>query len=226
MRLTPRDIRIVKEAVLSHVLSRDQFVGLGYFGSESRCTDRLRALCNESYLRVLETPFFGQYLYVPGTRAKEIVGDRLVALITGRSPSPRHVQHSLAVTDVRQVLAAASATKWRFEAQLHQSFSWLGQTYEVRPDGFVERNEIPTFLEVDLGHKGLPAFTETLRAYAALLKSGAFRETYGRESFTLLTVTTCASRKTRMIEAAKSIGVPFTCLLFEELGIRTPGGWS
>ncbi|MBI1331283.1 MAG: hypothetical protein GC165_00215 [Armatimonadetes bacterium] len=226
MRFTDRDFRVVKESVLSHVVARDQFISLGYFGSPSRCTDRLRGLCRESYLRVLPTPYFAQYLYATGPRAKEVVGARLASLLAARTPTPRHVQHCLAVTDVRCALLSAGAKRWRFEPQVHQAFGWLGQTHEVKPDGYVERQGLPTFLEIDLGHCGLPKFTDKLRSFAAFLRSGVFKETYGVERFEVLTVTMSAVRKARMLEAAKLVGAPLSCALFEELGVRTPGGWS
>lgn len=226
MRLTDRDIRLVKETLLSQVVARSQYVALKYFGSNSRCTDRLRVLCAASYLKALSTPYFGQYMYIAGPRAKEIAGERLISLLATRPPTPRHVQHCLAVTDVRCALVKAGAICWRFEPQVIQSFEWQRKIYQVRPDGFVERHGIPTFLEVDLCHTGLPRFSEQLQSYASFLRSGVFTQTYEAERFEVLTVTSSQTRKVRMVEAARSIGTPMTCLLFEELGVRTPGGWS
>ena len=115
MILTERDIRLIKDIALSHVLARDQILKLGYFSSQSRLNRRLRDLVTAGYARVLATPFSGQHLYQGGRNAHEIVGERIAALLRSRSPSPRFLQHALAVTEIRIVLLASGFSGWRFE---------------------------------------------------------------------------------------------------------------
>ncbi len=226
MKVTERDVKLVRDASLSRVLSRSQTIELDYFGSISRANSRLRVLCEEAYLKVLSTPFFGQYLYGPGPRAKEIVGDRIANLLSVRTPSPQLVQHSLAVTSLRVTLCRAGATNWRFEPQVTQAFIWKGNRYEVRPDGFVLEGGTPTFLECDMGHVSLSKFESKLTAFRAFNLSGALGTVHGSDEYRILTVTTSDVRKARIKDLAKRLEVPMVAKTFEEFGINLPGGWS
>lgn len=223
--ITERDLKVVRDVCLSQVLSRDQIRQL-YFGSLSRTNTRLRLLCSQDLLKVHTTPFHAQHLYVPGRSARDVVGIRIADLMSCRPPSPAFLQHCLAVTNVRLRLLADAATDWRFEQQVKQEFGWRSRRIVVRPDGFVTRNGIPTFLEVDLDHVSLPKFRVKLLGYAAFLESKVFSRTYGADQFELLTVTTTKGRKRRLQELAKTAGVSMNCLTFEELGVKAPGGWS
>lgn len=225
MKLTDRDLKLIRDVALSHLLSRDQATTL-YFGSTARANARLRLLACEDFLKVLRTPFHTQHLYAAGPRAREVVGDRIASIISWRSPSPQFVQHALAVTDVRAAFIAAGCTSWRFEPQVRQEFVWQRSRYEVKPDGFLVRDSIPTFLEIDLGHVGPPKFIRKLQAYRAFELSGEFARTYHAPKFKMLAVTIGEHRRTRLLEAAMSVGFDISCLTFAELGVRTPGGWS
>ena len=225
MKLTERDFRMVRDICLSHVVSRDQLIALGYFGSITRANTRLRTLCEAGLVRSLTTAFHAQNLYASGPKAKEIVGDRIAALLAGRRPSPQFVQHALAVTDVRSKLMAKYSA-WRFEPQVRQTFTWRGKQYEVRPDGVAIGSSGHLLIEVDLGHVSGARFKEKAIAYAAYLQSNTFEGVYGKSPLSVLTVTTSLVRRANLLAAAAVLGSHFTCTTFEELGVRTPGGWS
>lgn len=226
MRLTARDVRLVRDTALSHVLSRDQAIRLGYFGSVTRANTRLRLLAREGYLRVLDTPFHSQRLYMAGRRAAEVAGERVAALLPGRRPSPQCLRHALFVTEVRIALAGRGYSAWRFEPQVRHAFSWGGKEVEARPDGLAVQGSRFLFVEADLGHVSHPRFLLKARSYAALLASGEFRSLFVASSFEVLVVTTGALRN-RRLEALLPAGPPeIRIAVAEELGIAVPGGWS
>jgi len=227
VRLTQRDERLIRDIALSHVLSRDQIVVLGYFGSVTRLNARLRELVARRYVSVFETPFFEQNLYVAGKAAPAIVGERIAAVISGRSPTPRFVQHALAVTETRIALLKARCTDWRFEAQLRLSFLSGGRTWQVRPDGMVRRNGRITLLEIDMGHVDPGKFARKLKSYQALLESGEAHRTWNEREFSVLTITSGRLRKSRLSRLVPAgSDVCFDFQIFDDLGIRVAGGWS
>ncbi|MHB8636065.1 MAG: replication-relaxation family protein [Fimbriimonadaceae bacterium] len=224
---TDRDRRLLRDMALSHALSRDQIIDLGYFSSVTRANSRLRELRKAGLIRVLETPFFGQFLYAATPKAQDFVGERIGRLIASRSGSPRFLQHALAVTSVRSTLLARGACDWRFEQQLRTGFCFLGRDWEVRPDGLVFIKDQPTVLEVDLGHVAPSKFADKLRSYDAFIASGECRPRWRFESFSVLTITTGPIRAKRLTHLVPNQSrFPFTCLTFERLGVRSVGAWS
>lgn len=225
MNITERDIRVIKDIALSHVLSRDQLLRLGYFSSVSRCNRRMAWLASEGFVNVLTTPFFSQHLYAHGPKCRNVVGERISALLSGRSSSPRYLRHSLAVNEVRIALTEKMSGTWKFEQQLWQDFSWGGTLHQVRPDGLVKVEASVTFVEVDLGHVAPTKFAKKLRSYHTFQLSGIFEASYECSQFSLITVTTTQERKHRLARLAPN---SFECVFktFEDLGIAAPGGWS
>jgi len=225
VKLTDRDLHILRDLALSRVLSRDQVVKL-YFGSITRANTRLRMLRGESLVSVLTTPFFSQQLYQLGVRAPLVVGEKITRLIGYRKNSPAFLQHSLAVTEVRIALLEAGGKGWLFEPQLWQAFAWGGQRFEVRPDAFLISPSGPTFLEVDLGHVATEKFRQKLLAYRAFQESGLFLEIFAHQSFETLTVTTSETRAAHLRNLASAISPGVYVTTFKAYGVRTPGGWS
>lgn len=226
MKFTDRDVRLVRDIALSHVLSRDQIIRLGYFTSVSRCNRTMCRLQDSGVVSVLTTPFFTQRLYTVGAAAVEVLGERIARLLTFRTPSPRYLQHAIATTEVRLALTSEGGTDWRFEPQLRHAFSWAGRTHEVRPDGYLLVDGRVTVLEVDLGNVSHTKFGQKLRAFDSYLRSGAFSSAYGASTFDVLTLTTGSLRCSRLKSLAPRSEVCFQFHTFDELGIAIPGGWS
>lgn len=227
MRITQRDIRLVKDIGLSHLLSRDQVINLGFFGSVTRANTRLRELGALQLVKSLKTPYFGQNLYMPGPRAQKVVGDRISALIRARAGSPRFIQHALAVTDTRIALLKKPERVWKFEQQARAIFHVGSKPYEVRPDGIVSSREKMLVVEVDLGHVSRSEFALKLDAYNAFIASGACNLNWKVPTFQVLTVTTGSQRASTLKELVPdNCCFAFNCATFEDLEIRTPGGWS
>lgn len=226
MRITERDLKLVRDVALSHLLTRDQTVRLGYFGSVCRANSRLHALCGERLLTVCDTPFHRQFMYRAGPKAAELVGDRIAALLRARAPSPRFVRHALAVTDVRLHFQSRGFA-WRFEPQVRDEFTWKGKKWEARPDGVGLGGGLVAFVEADLGNVALGAFLRKLKAYAAYVDSGACRAAYRDARPEVLVVTTGALRKKHLEQAGVSCPSPrLRVVTFAELGISVPGSWS
>ena len=226
MRLTPRDVRLVRDLALSHTLSRDQILALGYFSSVTRANTRLRALRATGLVKCLDTPFYSQTLYAAGPLARVVVGDRIGPLIANRSCSPRFLRHALSVTNTRIALEETGC-EWRFEQQLWSTVRFLGTDHQVRPDGLLLSQKSATFIEVDLGHIAPAKFREKLKGYEAFVASGACAHAYPERAIRLLTITT-GQRRLRSLRCL----IPSTPLLeasfhtFAELKIPLVGSWS
>lgn len=227
MLLTSRDRSVVRDIALSHILSRDQLIALGYFSSITRANTRLRVLRELGFVKKLETPFFSQSLYMAGVNAPELAGERIAALLKGRAESPRFLQHALSVTAIRIALKERGASEWRFEAQLRRSFTDGGKTFEVRPDGMAIGGKVPLAIEADMGHAALPKLADKLAAFDRFLRSGESERAWGIRQFNLLIVTT-GRRRARSIEEQVPEGLVSRCLVqtFTELGAVHVGGWS
>lgn len=222
MRFTERDRRLTRDISLSHLLSRDQTIILGYFGSITRSNFRLRELCNENVLKRLTTPFFGQSLYMAGTNAEDLVGERIAPLLSGRLESPRFVRHALSVTEVRIALIRKGAKDWRFEQQLWRTVG----NQAIRPDGLIFTTSLPAFVEVDMGHVSPQKFKEKLLGYQALTQGDLCKTLYGFSEFRLLVVTTGSRRSRQLRSLLPDPKFGYLVQTFDELGIPVIGAWS
>lgn len=225
MRVTERDVRLLRDLSLSHVLSRDQTISLGYFGSVTRANTRLRGLRRLGLLRAIDTPFFGQALHAVLPKAADYVGHRLAPLTAARTGSPRFLQHAICVTNVRIALLAKGASGWRFEQQLRTTFSYGGREFEARPDGMALVGNAPVAVEVDLGHVAPSKFLAKLKSYEAFATSRECRR-WGSESFSLLVVTTGKLRAARLSRLLVPAGFSLRCEPHDKLGVPFPGAWS
>ena len=225
MKVTARDIRLIRDLALSHLLSRDQIITLGYFSSVTRANTRLRDLSAKKLVRRLETPFFVQSLYMAGPLAHEILETRLAKLLESRTDSPRFVRHALAVSNVRIALTQKGG-EWRFEQQLWRTVP--GKTpLALRPDGLLVTSTLPIFIEVDMGNVSIPKFKEKLSGYSVLAHPTICQSLYGFPEFRLLTVTTGTLRSRHLRSAMPSHpGFAMLCQTFEEIGASPIPNWS
>lgn len=227
IRLTERDSRLLRDLVLSHLLSRDQVIELGYFGSVTRANTRLRGLRKLKLVKALDTPFMGQALYAAVPGAAEVVGERLAPLAASRSGSPRFVRHALFATNIRIALLRKGAASWRFEQQCRHSFRHGGREWQVRPDGLALAPTGPVAIEADLGNVDPAKFREKLRGYEALALSGECGHAWGRDTFSLLVVTTSPARASRLARLLPDPrGFSYACRPHDQLGVPLPGAWS
>ncbi|HLO98335.1 MAG TPA: replication-relaxation family protein [Fimbriimonas sp.] len=223
----PRDVRLLRDLALSHVLGRDQIIQLGYFSTVTRANTRLRMLRAAGFVSALPTPFHGQFLYTVGPSAKRLVGERISSVIESRRGSPRFLQHSLMTTNCRIALREQGWHSWRFEAQLRRSFRLGAQSFEVRPDGMMTIAERATCIEVDMGHTAPSKFAERLIAYDLFQSTGEAMRQWGIGNLSILTITTGIRRAQSLaILSPKDSPVAFEVRTFESLGVGIMGDWS
>jgi hypothetical protein len=225
LRITERDCTLIKDVALSHVLSRDQVIGLGYFHSVSRANVRLHTLVKSGFLAILQTPFHAQHLYIAGKKASDVVGSRIATLLATRRHTPRFLQHSLAVTSVR--IKFADRGEWRFEQQVTDACAWRGRTITVRPDGLILEDSRATFLEIDMGHVNKQLFCAKLCSFEDYVQSGRFAEVYASRKPIVRVITVDHRRKVRLAQlSAPSALVTFEFSTFQQVGVQTVEGWS
>lgn len=225
MRITKRDVTILRDLALSHALTRDQLIRLGYFGSIVRTNTRLRELIAGGWAYRLSTPFFQQSIFSVTKQATEVVGDRISPLVRGRSTSPRFLQHALMVTESRLALTEAQGGTWYFEQQLWRRLS-QGSGREVRPDGLL-LSTVASLVEVDLGHIAPSKFRDKLLAYQELALTGQCVDLYGFDRFALLTLTTGKTRARHLNRLTPSnAGFNHKVLTFAEIGVALSNPWS
>jgi hypothetical protein len=226
LRITDRDVRIVRDLAMSHAMSRDQLIEL-FFGTVTRANTRLRELQSESFVRRIATPFFTQGIYSIGPNGHLLLGERIERLVANRTPSPRFLQHALCVTNVRLDLVRRGAKAWRFEQQASCSFRYRGKPFEVRPDGLAILPKGIVAVEVDLGHVAPAKYLQKLKGYAAFIASGECNSQWDAPTFSLLTVTTGKLRAARLSRLVPpNCNFEFRCETAEALGIAFPGSWS
>jgi Replication-relaxation len=226
VRLTERDVRLVRDIALSHALSRDQIIGLGYFSSVTRANTRLREMASQKLVRSISTPFHSQNIYSAGACAKEVVGERISRLLGSRSDTPRFLRHALCTTSIRLLLCAVTGNQWRFEQQARVRFDFMGTEWDVRPDGLIVSGSGVTAIETDLGHTPAPKFSDRFRAYQSLAQSKECLA-WGFETFSLLIVTTGPLRARHLRRLApREPGFALSCESYDQLGVPFAGSWS
>jgi len=226
MRVTARDARLIRDLALSHVLSRDQILHLGYFTSVTRANTRLRDLQRLGLVKRLNTPFFAQSLYAAGPKAPDVAGERIRPLLAGRAETPRFLQHALSVTNARLRLLALGAVSWRFEQQLWHWFEVNGSRREIRPDGLAVFDRRLVAVEVDMGHVAPAKFAEKLETFAGFLAAGKCHSAWGQETAALLILTPGTRRARSLSRLCQTHGVDWRCHTFAEFGMVEVSGWS
>ncbi|HVT12579.1 MAG TPA: replication-relaxation family protein [Fimbriimonadaceae bacterium] len=228
--LQPRDEALVAEVFLHRVMSRDQAIGLGFFGSVTRANTRLLTLTRAGLLKRVERApeMGGQFLYRAGEASAPLLARRLDADQSSVRrllvpPSPLCLTHMLRVLDLRLAFVRAAArgefqiVRWLPELLCRHEFETksprgIWQRNILKPDGYIELQGWGgvscIFVEVDLGHVSSARFAEKLAAYRTYLETGIFQEAYGRETFAVLVVTTGPRRLEHLRPATGQADAP------------------
>ncbi|MBI5708228.1 MAG: replication-relaxation family protein [Armatimonadetes bacterium] len=229
--LRARDLKILADLFLHRVMSRDQLIALGYFGSVPRCNNRLRKLQDHGYVRRychLARGSGSQALLSLGRSAAAIIANHLelpeedVRLQAGRDAPTMFLEHTLGLVDLRILFGKAAlnlellAYDWlpeplcRHEYSVRRGSAWIKCV--VKPDAYVHwatAGETRAFMiEFDLGHVSQRAFQRKAQAYRRYHADGAFTEAYAHESFDVLTVTTSERRLGNLSMVAGTGGRP------------------
>ncbi len=212
--LQERDKTLLADLFLQRLMSRDQIIELGYFGSVPRCNNRLKKLVDHGFIRRHEFSSWGsgsQSLYGPGQAATQIIASKLGLDIsdvigqTRRDVPPMLLAHTLGLVDLRirfdrdAMRYRLDEFEWLPEARCRHEYSvkqassaW--QRHIVKPDAFtrwmIGGKVTCFFVELDLGHVSQGAFTKKVEAYQRYLGLGAFGQVYESSQFDVLVVTT------------------------------------
>lgn len=214
MRITERDRRLLADIALQEAMTREQIVRLGYFTSLQRANARLLELRKAGLLRLVHlspTLETRRHIYAVASGAAPYVDERVASLLRSRSSRPRHIEHSLAVVNVRLELARLGVDRWLAEPQARHRYQVAQGSRRLacdfRPDGLAMVGNAAIFIEADQGQTSLPRFREKLKTYSEYVRHGTFASTYGAKEAYLLVVTTGALRK-RHLSAILSAAAP------------------
>ena len=225
--LQDRDRRLMVDLFLHRTMSRDQIVGLGYFGSVPRCNDRLRRLLDHGFVQRYQHSSRGsgsQALYRVGKGARAYVAGAVevpVEEVTWQVEKDSPVlflDHTLGLVDLRIAFGRAADRlgleeyEWlveplcRHEYSVKQAGSWV--RHVLRPDAFVgwslKGKLSSNFLELDFGNVSQRTFERKVDSYCRYLKLGIFREAYSADSFAVLIITAGDRRLRNLLQLVGS----------------------
>ncbi|MBX3119692.1 MAG: replication-relaxation family protein [Fimbriimonadaceae bacterium] len=211
-RLTERDVRLLSDLFGHSVITADQIVRLGYFGSLVRCRSRLRRLCGAGLTqKVNALPVKGsQALYAATPHAAAVIAEYTglglddVRLHLKRPCSPLLLEHSCRITEFRIAVSESAgrlSVEWLPEPHCRHAYSvkrgdgWQRHTF--KPDSFLRIEHLGEthcfFVEIDLGHVSRKCFKAKIASYRRYAR-GIFQEAYAQDSFAVLVVTTGSLR--------------------------------
>lgn len=227
MRITDRDIQLLRLIALSHAMTRDQIISEGVFSSVTRLNSRLRQLIGLGLARRLETPFFSQSIYCVTPKSADYLGERVGPLVAGRVGSPRYIQHALMVNEARLEMKRRGMTQWRFEQQLWKTFEYGGQRYQIKPDGLAILPDKHVLIEVDLGHTASKKYAEKLKGFDAFVACGLCESAWNVKQLRVLTLTT-GERRRRTLESLTPKNARFLhfVLTYQQFNVPLIGAWS
>ncbi len=234
LRLTERDVALLRLTFEHRTLTRDHFLALKVFGSIARATNRLRALFDHRYLRrafISAGACSTASVYMIGPASIDVLSIELgvdrdeVARIARIEVGRMFLEHSLLAVEVR-LFMEASATVSLYLAEPYcrheytMSIGGVVQRRVLKPDGYLEiefgSNTSSLFVEVDRGHVSAKQMACSFAHYASYLRDGLFADVYQRATFSVLVVTTAGSRRIanlkRVAEASSTVRVCFTTI--------------
>jgi hypothetical protein len=242
-RLTERDRCLLAALVAYRALTTSQIVRLGFFGSAVRCNARLRRLREEGLARVERVSSLQgrSAIHRASAKAARLVAEALqtevddVKRLCKDRLSLFQAEHCHKAAELLIALqagcaladgVAASVTPellCRHEYEEKSGGRWQRRVF--KPDGAltlcVHGSVRVCFLEVDLGHVSLPRFAAKVASYRQYRRE-AFSETYGLESFTVLTVTTGPRRLDHLSRLAEGPGPLFLLSTFNDVEVEGP----
>lgn len=220
MRLQKRDVAILTDIALHGVMSRDQVMKLGYFASIPRANARLCPMTSLKLLKRLqriELRDSRQSLYCTTAKAADLLDERVANLVRDRKHTPRFIDHSLMVVDVRVELQRLGGLAWRSEVEVRHRYSYGGRQNEFRPDGLIFVAGNCLFVEADRCNASRQALTESFSSYDRYAASGVFQAVYRQAGFRVLVVTVGKRRALSIHALAKKHRVAVSVVTLDEL---------
>ena len=198
---TPRDGEIIRAVVRHGALTRQQIARLcfakpdGELASVQAACRRLLLLVERGFLTRQRLPVAqgsGQYVYLPGKRAKEVLSPEEGALCQAssrRARSATSLYHGLEVAGFYLALREAfqreggAILTWRTEREARYAFQGHGGQLPLTPDGYclwaLAGEEGSFFLEWDRGSESLARLEQKLQRYDHYYQLRAYREHLG-----------------------------------------------
>jgi hypothetical protein len=225
LRLQERDVELLAW-VFSHGLAERDHLQQKFFGTTSRCNERLLQLVRGGYLVRCERRLqrSEQSLYrVTGSALKllpAVFGADLKHLQRVHAArTHQQVDHALGLVDLNLAFHRTAAVTpcvevdlWLPEFQCRHAyrsqFNGVLKSRVFKPDAFLRlsvegHGYISAFLEYDRGHVSLPKWRETMLNHAAYRASGLFERVYGtKDGFITLVVTTGGPRRVQHMQQA------------------------
>ncbi len=219
MVLQERDRRLLEELAVMRVVDRDQAKAAAGFGSITRVNTRLLALTRAGLLRRFFLGTSGarqKALYTLSGAGAQLIGAAHRGLQRRKDESSMggaFVQHQLALNDVY------CALKFQPIPVPRVSFvRWL--TCDVPlvpsllPDGYVElrtpEDVLAAFIEVDLGTERTAIWTEKVRKYLELARSGDYERRFGQSRFRVLVL----ANSVRRMQSIRTAVAALTDIIF------------
>jgi hypothetical protein len=217
MRLTPRDMEMIKAVHDYRVLRGDQLQAL-FFGSQSTASYRLSRLyqhgfLDRHFLPTLGGPASSPTLYTVGKQGIQVLREvfEYAPEELKRRPSNKEftahwLEHLTKINDVRVAVTLAAQRHgyaletWLDDTALKATYDYVtiktsrsgSRKVSLIPDGYfvlqVPRGRTCFFLELDRGTMTNSQFKTKILAYQAYTTSGQYQHRYGTTSLRVLTV--------------------------------------
>jgi hypothetical protein len=196
LRLTNRDRQIIRFIGEMGYATTDQIARL-WFGHVTRprrgANKRLKDLWEMHLLD--RNPDAALERYGLPVQLIYMLGRAGATLLSEEPTAPNHIRrpgflmtHNVLLTEaaVRLTTACWDAGTYKLvvRGEQYQSFEWNGRAVKLRPDGLFclrsEGREIPFFVELDTGTKGLDSFLTTRLQYELYYRSETWRDLHRR----------------------------------------------
>jgi len=232
MVLQRRDQQFLEELAVMRIVDRDQVKAAAGFGSITRVNTRLLTLTNAGLLRRFFLGTSGarqKALYTLSAAGAQLVGAAHRGLQRRKDESSMggaFVQHQLALNDVYCTLkfqpiplGGVSFVRW---------LTWdVPLAPLLLPDGYVElrtpSGALAAFLEVDLGTERTAIWTEKVRKYLELARSGDYERRFGQSRFRVFVLAN-SERRMQSIRTAVA-GLTDIIFWFSTLDLVRGGGF-
>lgn len=232
MRLTDRDVAIVRAVARFGVLTRTQIARHLAFRSVTRVNAVLLRLASHGYLRRRVQPTLHgtrRLTYTLGRLGAELVDDPSVRSHSDwQGRSDLFLDHELHVNDVRLAFEEQGLPDYRLIDWLTPS-GLRAQALGVIPDGCVQYTlnnlTFVAFIEADLGTESRARWRSKVESYRRLALSGRHEQVFGLRFFRVLVVTTTERRLVNIAgEIARQTEQIFWLTTFDELLAKGPLG--
>ncbi|MHB1356701.1 MAG: replication-relaxation family protein [Anaerolineae bacterium] len=235
MRLTARDVQVLKAVHDYRVLSREQIQRL-LFPSQNTTNYRLQRLYQHGFLDRRWRPVeygqgMGQAIYLSRKKGINILAQHLTVSpehlhhqSTSRTARSPFLEHTLQVNDVCIAFALAvqragyQIERWLREDELRAAREYVYMTTNsgtprqvaIIPDSYLALRlgdrRAHFLLEIDRSTETSGRWVHRVQAYLAYIASGQYSRRFGTNSLRILVITTSQERLANLLHATEKAG--------------------